>query len=87
MNVRILVVAGLLGSVLATSDALAWSSGGHGHPAPTSTSSDAAFTSGGSTSGGGTSTAVDVPEPSSMFAIGSALALVGAAGWMLRRKK
>lgn len=27
-----------------------------------------------------------VPEPSSLYAIGSALALLGGAGWLLRRK-
>jgi hypothetical protein len=27
-----------------------------------------------------------VPEPSSLYAIGSALALLGGAGWFLRRK-
>jgi hypothetical protein len=27
-----------------------------------------------------------VPEPSSLYALGSALALLGGAGWVLRRK-
>jgi hypothetical protein len=85
MNVKILVVAGLLGAVITTSDAFAWSShrsGGSG--GGDTTSSVAAFSGGGSEAG--YTGAVSVPEPSSLYAIGSALALIGAAGWTLRRK-
>jgi hypothetical protein len=98
MNVKILIVAGLLGSVITTSDALAWSSGKHGHSG--GGTSGQVFNSNNNTNSEGGSNytgnntnevngnnSVGVPEPSSLYALGSALALVGTAGWMLRRKK
>lgn len=38
-----------------------------------------------STSGGGSS--ATVPEPSTLYALSSGLALLGGAGWYLRRRK
>jgi hypothetical protein len=99
MNVKILIVAGLLGSVITTSDALAWSSGKHGHSGGGTSgqvfnSNNNTNSEGGSNyTGNNTPTntnennSVGVPEPSSLYALGSALALVGTAGWMLRRRK
>ncbi|MGH7313903.1 MAG: PEP-CTERM sorting domain-containing protein [Candidatus Rokuibacteriota bacterium] len=40
----------------------------------------------GSTGSSGSGYTASVPEPSSLYAIGSALALLGGAGWILRRK-
>lgn len=50
---------------------------------------------GGGRSGGGSSSSVagdstkgaSVPEPSSLYAVGSAIALLGGAGWYIRRRK
>jgi hypothetical protein len=94
MTVKILIVAGLLGSVITTSDALAWSSGKHGNSGGdtsgqvfNSTNSEGGSNYTGNNNEVNGNNSVGVPEPSSLYALGSALALVGTAGWMLRRKK
>jgi hypothetical protein len=57
-----------------------------------------AFAWGGGRSGGGgssssvqsdstTGPSASVPEPSSLYAVGSAIALLGGAGWYIRRRK
>jgi LPXTG-motif cell wall-anchored protein len=54
--------------------AMAWG-GGHGRNG----------SSGGSSSGGQIS--ASVPEPSTLYAAGTALALLAGAGWYIRRRK
>lgn len=97
MNVKILIVAGLLGAVFTTSDAYAWGSsksrhGGSGGESgqvftSTTTTNQTASTNGPPNGSYNGNQSVSVPEPSSLYAFGTALALVGATGWMLRRKK
>jgi hypothetical protein len=46
--------------------------------------------SGGGGGGGGdstTSASASVPEPSTLYAVGSGLVLLGGAGWLIRRRK
>jgi hypothetical protein len=87
MNVKILIVAGLLGMVLIASDAFAWSSGRGGSGGGDTSSSVTAFNGGSEGASNGYTGPVSVPEPSSLYAIGSALTLAGAMGWALRRRK
>ena len=68
------MVSGLLVGV-AEVHAIAWG-GGHSAASAASVQSD-------STTGPNAS----VPEPSTLYAVGSALALLGGAGWYIRRRK
>ena len=107
MRVKLLVVAGLLGSMVIASDAFAanmWRTN-HGHKgggnSSATVSSNSTFNGGnGDTNGGGGGNGypggngspggngtVGAPEPSSLYAVGSAMTLLAAAGWALRRKK
>jgi hypothetical protein len=67
--------------LICAADVYAFSSGHHGRAG------------GGSGSGSGTSysgdstTTASVPEPSTLYALGSGLALLAGAGWYIRRRK
>jgi LPXTG-motif cell wall-anchored protein len=74
----LVVVAGMVGALLvgvADAHAIAW---GGGQQAAVSASVQSDSTQGPNTS---------VPEPSALYAVGSALALLGGAGWYIRRRK
>lgn len=83
MTVKLAVSIGLFVLLLTASDAFAngwFKSGG------SSGGSRVAF---GSTSNNGNThnnNQTSVPEPSALYAVGTALALLGGAGWILRRK-
>lgn len=84
MTAKLAVSIGMVVLLLTASDAFAngWfgSGGSRG-------GSRVAFGSTSSTSNGGnTYNQTSVPEPSSLFAVGTAIALLGGAGWFLRRK-
>jgi hypothetical protein len=68
------VVAGALLVSAADVYAMAWG-GGRGH----GSSDSSASYSGGSTA--------SVPEPSTLYAVGSGLALLAGAGWYIRRRR
>ena len=72
--VAVAVMSSALLIAAADAHAIAWG-GGH--------SSVAASVQNDPTKGGSTS----VPEPSALYAVGSALALLGGAGWYIRRRK
>ncbi len=84
MTVKLAVSIGVFVLLLTASDAFAngwFRSGG------SSRGSGASFGSTSNTSSGGnTYNQTSVPEPSSLFAVGTAIALLGGAGWFLRRK-
>lgn len=69
------VVAGALLVSAADVYAMAWG-GGRGHGGSDSSAS--------SYSGGSTAS---VPEPSTLYAVGSGLALLAGAGWYIRRRR
>jgi hypothetical protein len=93
MKVKIFVVAGLLGAVIMASDVYANIGGGgrHGHGGSGGTSGQVfnGTNENGSNHTGNSvaNDVVGVPEPSSLYALGTALVVVGATGWVLRRKK
>jgi len=74
MRVTLGLLASALCVMLITGEAfgMAWGSSRHGRYDESS--------------GSGKTTTTSVPEPSSLYAIGSALAVLGGAGWFLRRK-
>jgi len=78
MRVTLVFLAGALCVLLTAGDALgmAWGESRHRR----GNGSNGSFESSGS------GYTASVPEPSSLYAIGSALALLGGAGWILRRK-
>lgn len=78
MKVTLLLLAGALSVLLTAGDALGMAWGDSRHRRGNGPN-------GWSESSGSANTA-SVPEPSSLYAIGSALALLGGAGWILRRK-
>ncbi len=79
MSVKLTVSIGLLVLLLSASDAFGFSSGGRSRR-------EGGVSSGAQGSTGGGSQA-SVPEPSTLYAVGTALALLGGAGWYIRRRK
>jgi hypothetical protein len=81
MRVTLVFLAGALCVLLTAGDALgmAWGDSRHRRGNGSNGSS-------GSFESSGSGYTASVPEPSSLYAIGSALALLGGAGWILRRK-
>jgi hypothetical protein len=77
-----MILAGALCVLLTTGDALGMAWGDSRHRRGTGTSGW--FES--SPSGSASPPTTSVPEPGTLYAIGSALALLGGAGWILRRK-
>lgn len=77
MRLTFVFLAGALCVALTAGEALgmAWGDGRHRRNG-----------SNGSSTSSGSGYTESVPEPSSLYAIGSALALLGGAGWILRRK-
>ena len=72
-----IVVAGALIVSAADVYAMAWG-GGRGHGGSNTSSSSESYSGGPSAS---------VPEPSTLYAAGSALGLLAGAGWYIRRRK
>ena len=75
MRLTLALLAGALCLTLAAGDAfgMAWGDSRHRRGNGPNWTSGSGYTG-------------SVPEPSSLYAIGSALALLGGAGWLLRRK-
>jgi hypothetical protein len=71
------VVAGALVAGAADVQAMSWSTNGNGRTGGPN----------GNYVGGSDPTKGSVPEPSTLYAVGSALALLGGAGWYIRRRK
>jgi len=85
MSVRVpfVLVAAALSLSLITGEALAMAWGDSHHRRGGVESGGSSFSGSG---GSGSGYNAGLPEPSSVYAIASALALLGGAGWLLRRK-
>jgi LPXTG-motif cell wall-anchored protein len=84
MRVPFVLVAAALSLSLITGEAFGMAWGNSRHRRGSVESGGSSF--GGSGSGSGSGYNAGLPEPSSVYAIASALALLGGAGWLLRRK-
>jgi hypothetical protein len=83
MKVKLMLVVGAMCVVMTAGDVFGMAWGDSRHRRGT-VNGNGNGSSGSSSSSG--SSHHSVPEPSSLYALGSALALLGSAGWVLRRK-
>jgi hypothetical protein len=80
MKVKLMLLVGAMCVVLTAGDVygMAWGDSRHRRGNGNGNGNGSSSSSG--------SSHHSVPEPSSLYALGSALALLGGAGWILRRK-